>query len=85
MVTVKGSELAKNFGRYAQIAQREIVRVTTYGRPQVVILSPQEYERLRRQDRQAMYSSELPKDLRRAIQIAEPSAEAAQFDHEAND
>jgi PHD/YefM family antitoxin component YafN of YafNO toxin-antitoxin module len=85
MITVKGSDLAKSFGRYAQIAQREIVRVTTYGRPQVVILSPQEYERLRRQDRQALYTSELPEDLRQAIKTAEPSAEATQFDYEASE
>lgn len=85
MITVKGSDLAKSFGRYAQLAQREIVRVTSYGRPQVVILSPQEYERLRRQDRQALYTSELPEDLRQAIEVAEPSAEAAKFDHEASE
>ena len=83
MLTVNGSDLAKNFGQYAQRAQREAVQVTTYGRAHVVILSPHEYERLRRQDRQVLASADLPADIRRAIAKARPSKAAARFNHEA--
>lgn len=83
MLKIAGSQFAKNFGHYARSAQRETVEVTAYGRPYVFVLPPQEYERLRRLDRQVMATTELPREIRQAIAKAKPSKAAAKFNHEA--
>jgi len=64
MTTVTASELQKNFGRYQAQAQREAVRVTSHGRESVVLLSVEDYERLKKlDDRVSMHVSDLPDDL----------------------
>lgn len=83
MLVFKSSEVAKRFGAIAQRVQVEPVCVESHGRPQMVMLSPAEYERLRRQDRRVYSTAELPPSLRAAIAAARPSATAAAFDHEA--
>jgi PHD/YefM family antitoxin component YafN of YafNO toxin-antitoxin module len=82
MQTFKSSEVAKKFGAIAQIVQSEPVCVQSHGRPQMVMLSPAEYERLRRQDRRVYATSELPPSLRAAIAAARPSGRAASFNDE---
>lgn len=82
MQTFKSSEVAKKFGAIAQIVQREPVCVQSHGRPQMVMLSPTEYERLRRQDRRVYATSELPPSLRAAIAAARPSDRAASLNDE---
>lgn len=83
MQVFKSTEVAKRFGAIQQIVQTEPVFVQSHGRPQLVMLSPSEYERLRRQDRRVYSTAELPPSLRAAIASARPSAEAAQFNQEA--
>lgn len=64
MTTVTASELQKNFGRYQAQAQRGAVRVTSHGRESVVLLSVEDYERLKKlDDRVSMHVSDLPDDL----------------------
>jgi PHD/YefM family antitoxin component YafN of YafNO toxin-antitoxin module len=82
MQTFNSSEVAKKFGAIAQIVQSEPVCVQSHGRPQMVMLSPAEYERLRRQDRRVYSTDRLPPSLRQAIAAARPSAQAAVFDDE---
>lgn len=77
------SDVAKKFGAIAQLVQTETVCVQSYGRPQMVMLSPAEYERLRRQDRRVYSTAHLPASLRTAIAKATPSARAASFNQEA--
>lgn len=76
------TEVAKKFGAIAQLVQTEPVCVQSYGRPQMVMLSPAEYERLRRQDRRVYSTDQLPAGLRAGIAAAKPSAEAAAFNDE---
>lgn len=83
MQFVKSTDAAKRFGAIAQIVQSEPVCVQVHGRPQVVMLSPAEYERLRRQDRRVYSTAQLPPSLRAAIAAAKPSTRAARFNHEA--
>jgi len=83
MQVFKSTEVAKRFGAIAQIVQTEPVCVESHGRPQMVMLSPAEYERLRRQDRRVYATNELPASLRAAIAAARPSPQAAKFDREA--
>lgn len=82
MQTIKSSDAAKKFGAIAQLVQTEPVCVKAHGRPQMVMLSPAEYERLRRQDRRVYSTSQLPPNLRTAIAKAKPSALAATFNRE---
>jgi prevent-host-death family protein len=51
---VTSSELRRHFGRYLEVAQQGPVFVTRKGREQVVLLSAQEYRRLRLRERQAL-------------------------------
>lgn len=82
MQIFKSTDVAKRFGAIAQIVQSEPVSVQSHGRPQMVMLSPAEYARLRRQDRRVYASSDLPVSWRAAIAEAQPSAQAAAFNDE---
>lgn len=82
MQVFKSTEVAKRFGAIQQIVQTEPVRVQSHGRDQVVMLSPAEYERLRRQDRRVYATHQLPDSLRAAIAKAKPSRRAAAFNDE---
>ena len=83
MQIFKSTEVAKRFGAIQQIVQTEPICVQAHGRPQMVMLSPAEYERLRRQDRRVYSTAQLPATLRAAIATAKPSAAAVTFNQEA--
>ena len=76
------TDVAKKFGAIAQIVQTEPVCVQSYGRPQMVMLSPKEYERLCRLDRRVYSTDQLPSGFRAGIATAKPSVEAAAFNSE---
>lgn len=48
----------------------------------LVLLSAQEYRRLKAQDRASLYPWELGEDALAALAASEPPAEAEAFDHE---
>ena len=70
------AEVGQNFGLFADKALVEPVFVTDHGRDQIVILSAQEYERLKRRDRQVYRAHEVPDDILRAIKATEPPPES---------
>lgn len=83
MVTITAAELQKQFGRYREAAIREPVSVTHHGRESLVILSADEYKRLKAlDDRKAIYPWELPGDLAEALAKAEPPEFTQKFNHE---
>lgn len=82
MLTATAAEIQRNFGHWQDKALQQPVRVTRNGRPKVVILSVEEYQRLRRRDRQALRIEELSRDELAAIATAEPPAEAVEYDGE---
>ena len=53
------ASVQKKFGYYRDAALRRPLTVTHHGRPSVVILAAEEYERLRRLDRQVLAVEEL--------------------------
>lgn len=57
--TVPDAKVTKNFTLYQERALHAPVTVTRRGRPSVVILAADEYERLRMLDRQALSVTEL--------------------------
>lgn len=83
MVTITSADLRKQFGRCRELALKEPVSVTHHGRESLVVLSADEFKRLKALDtRQAFYAWELPEDLAKALEEAEPPAFTARFDHE---
>ena len=83
MVTITAAELQRQFGRYRDLALKEPVSVTHHGRESLVMLSAEEYRRLKSYDeRQALYAWELPDDVVEALDNVEIPEDAAQFNHE---
>lgn len=82
MISVTSAEFQKSFGRYREVAQREPVAITSYGRDSLVLLSAEEYRRLKQRDRRALHPWELDEDALKALEAAQPPAEAAGFDRE---
>jgi len=82
MVKVASAEVQKNFGRYQDLALTEPVVVTRNGRERTVILSSQEYHRLKRRDRQVLGIADFTQADIDAITRSETPPEAAKFDHE---
>ena len=85
MKSVTSAELQKGFGRFREVAQREPIAITAYGRESLVLLSAEEYRRLKRLDRQALYPWELDAGSVSALERAQVPAEAAQYDDEVPD
>jgi PHD/YefM family antitoxin component YafN of YafNO toxin-antitoxin module len=83
MVTITSAELRRQFTRCRELALKEPVSVTHNGRESLVVLSADEFKRLKALDaREAFYAWELPQDLTDALETAEPPAFTARFDHE---
>ena len=83
---VSSSEFLKSYGALSRRAQREPVTITNHGQDSLVLISAEEFKRLKSLDtRQAYYPWELPEQLKQALEEAKPPAWTAQFDHEIND
>ena len=82
MQRVTSREFQRNFGRFQDEALRAPLSITRNGRERLVLLSVEEYARLKRRDREALFVEELSETEIEAIRRAEPSADAAQYDHE---
>ena len=86
MVSVSAADLAKQFGKYRDMALREPVAVTHHGRETVVILSAEEYRRLKSFDDRRVYQAhEIPEEWRAALEKSEPPAWTVKLDHLMND
>ena len=81
-LSVTSAEFQKAFGRYREVAQREPVTITNHGRDSLVLLSADEYHRLKRRDRVALRVEDLSEEDIHAILTAEIPPEASQYDHE---
>jgi prevent-host-death family protein len=83
---VTTAELIKNFGQLADQALTEPVTITKHGRDRLVMLSVEEYQRLKRRDRQVYRVEDLPEEWVEAIAKSEPGPDsvAAQADLDRN-
>jgi prevent-host-death family protein len=68
MITVTVSEFRRDLDRYRAEARREPVLVTENGEPEAVLLSAEEYERLRRRDREVLRLRDLTEEDLAAIE-----------------
>lgn len=82
MTKVTSTQFIKTPGVYQDEAQREPVMVMKHNREHTVLLSAQEYHRLKRRDRQVFRIEDISEADLAAIAAAEPPAEAAAFDQE---
>ena len=66
------AQVARNFGHYKELAQRQPVAITSHGRESLVLLSAAEYVRLKAlDDRVALHPADLPDDMKAALEAAE--------------
>ncbi|MCA3415320.1 MAG: type II toxin-antitoxin system Phd/YefM family antitoxin [Roseomonas sp.] len=83
MPIVTSVELQKHFGPVREKALKEPVTVTHHGRPSLVVLSLEEFNRLKSLDtRKHYYAWELPDDLGAELEKAVPAPACTQFAHE---
>ena len=73
---VSAGELQKNFGTFHDLAMREAVTVLKHRRPTVVMVPADEYERLKKLDREVLRVEDLSEQDLAEIAAAEiPAAE----------
>jgi hypothetical protein len=82
MMRVPAAEFQRNIGRYQDLALARPVAVTRNGRVGTVLISEEEYRRLKRRDRQVLGLDDFTADDLNALEKAEPPSAAAAFDHE---
>jgi prevent-host-death family protein len=81
-VKVSTAELMRNFGPLADKALTEPLTITKNGRDRLVLLSTEEYARLKRRDREVIRPGQLTAEERRSIAGTEVPVEHANFDSE---
>jgi PHD/YefM family antitoxin component YafN of YafNO toxin-antitoxin module len=82
MIRVTAGEFGREVGRYQDLALTEPVIVTRDGRDRTVMISVEEYARLKRRDRRVLGIEDFTEEQIEAVRRAEPPAEAAIFNHE---
>ncbi len=84
-VTVSAAEFHRNVGLYQDIALTKPVTITKNGRERTVLLSAQEYARLKRRDRRVIAAGELSERQVDAIRNARVPDRYADLDKEIKD
>jgi len=82
MVRVSAGDLQRQWGKIQDLALAEPVTVTCKGRDRMVLLSAEEYSRLKRRDRRVMALADFTEEDIADIAKMEPSSEAILFNHE---
>lgn len=82
MAKVTSGQFQREFGRYRAVAHRKAVTITNHGREDVVLVSAEEYARLRSLDRQAFYAWELPEEIVQELGSVAIPEDADRFDAE---
>jgi prevent-host-death family protein len=82
MTRVTASEFQKAFGAMSDKALREPVAITKQGRDHLVVISAEEYARLKRRDRTVHAAGELPDEWLEAVRNAKMPAGLEHLDAE---
>ncbi|ATQ69830.1 MULTISPECIES: type II toxin-antitoxin system Phd/YefM family antitoxin [Methylosinus] len=85
MLKVSAADFQRNIGRYQDIALREPVAVTRNGRESCVLLSVDEYQRLKRRDRRVLAVEDFSEEDIAALEKAEVPAGYEHLDEELKD
>jgi prevent-host-death family protein len=73
-------DLQRNTARVQEAAMREPVTLSYHGRDRLVILSIDEFERLKRRDKAVIAMEEMPEEFVRALEEPHFDAEQAALD-----
>ena len=79
---VTASEFQQSVGALCDKARAEPVIITKHGRDSLVVMSTEEWERLKRRDRRVGLTTELPEDWVEAVRDARVPDEFASLDAE---
>ena len=71
MVRVTASEFQRSFGRLSDRALKETVAITKQGRDHLVLVSAEEYARLKRRDRKVGLAGEPSEEWLSAVRTAD--------------
>jgi prevent-host-death family protein len=82
---ISSADLQKQFGSVADKALTEPVTITRNGRDRLVLMSVEEYDRLRRRDRRVVRLEDFTDEEMALIARAEVPAEYAYLDSELKD
>jgi prevent-host-death family protein len=82
METVPSAEFQRNIGHYQDKALIRPIVVTRNGRERVVLLSVDEFHRLKRRDRQVMTLADFTEQDIAALEKVRAPDQAAAFNHE---
>ena len=77
---VSASEFQQAFGALSDKARHEPVVITKHGRDSLVVMSAEEWQRLKRRDRQVGLTAELPDEWIEAVRSAKVPDEFAHLD-----
>jgi PHD/YefM family antitoxin component YafN of YafNO toxin-antitoxin module len=82
MIKVAAAEFQRNIGRYQDLALKEPVVVTRTGSERTVMISIEEYHRLKRRDREVMSLDDFTEADIAALDAARAPEAAKAFDDE---
>jgi PHD/YefM family antitoxin component YafN of YafNO toxin-antitoxin module len=82
MIRVSAAEFQRNIGRYQDIALTQPVVVARNGRERTVMISVEEYQRLKRRDRRVMGLEDFTDEDIAALEEARAPEAAKAFDSE---
>ena len=82
MKRVSAAEFQRNIGRYQDVALTEPVAVTRNGRERTVLISAEEYESLKRRDRQVLRPEDFTEEDLAALEMTRAPDSTKVFDPE---
>jgi prevent-host-death family protein len=82
MIKVSAAEFQRNIGRYQDVALVQPVAVTRNGRERTVMISIEEYHRLKRRDRQVLEFADFTEADIAALEETRAPQSSRAFDHE---
>ena len=82
MITVTAAEFQRHFGRYQDEALTQPVAITRNGRERLVMLSADEYRRLKRRDREVLRAGDLSDADLAALEATRAPESSKAFDDE---
>jgi PHD/YefM family antitoxin component YafN of YafNO toxin-antitoxin module len=82
MIKVSSAEFQRNIGRYQDLALTQPVAVTRNGRERTVMISTEEYNRLKRRDREVLSLDDFTDEDIAAIEAARAPEWTKRFDDE---
>jgi prevent-host-death family protein len=85
MPVVSSAEFQRNLGLYQDKALTEPITITRNGRERLVLLSVEEFQRLKRRDRRVLAAEDLPAEKIAAIDAARMDERHKHLDAELKD